>query len=74
MSDRSLCSVSVLQGALSVLLGVGCQGIGANHLRLEQVGCPAVAVYLGVDAVQVLGNADASTVQQELGQEVALCC
>lgn len=74
MSDRSLRGVSVLQGAISVLLGVGCLGIGVDHLRREQVGCPAVAVRLGVDAVQVLGDAEASTVQQELGQEVTLCC
>lgn len=76
MSDSSLCShiASVLKGTISLQLSVGHLGNGVNRLRGDQADHPAVAVRLGVDAVQVLGNSDASTVQQELRQEVALCC
>lgn len=75
MSDSSLRSrrASVLAGMISVLLSVGCRGNGVRYWRGDQVGRPVVAISLGVDAVQVLGNADTSTVQQELRQEVALC-
>lgn len=74
MSDSSLCGAgaSVLEGTVSVRLSVGWRGHGVDGWRGDQVDRPGVAVGLGVDAVQVLGDADASTVQQELRQEVAL--
>lgn len=75
MPDSSLCSCSapVLEGMISLLLSVGRRGNGVNHWWREQVGHPVVAISLGMDAVQVLGNTDASTVQQKLRQEVTLC-
>lgn len=74
MSDSLCsCSASVLKGMISLLLSVGRRGNGVDRWRRDQVGRPVVTISLGVDAVQVLGNADASTIQQELRQEVALC-
>lgn len=75
MSDSSLCSrsASVLKGMFPVLLSVGHRGDGVDHWLRDHVGRPVVAISLGVDAVQVLGNVDASTIQHELRQEVALC-
>lgn len=74
MSDDSLCSgsASVHEGTISVLLSVRHLGNGVDHWRRDQLGSPVVATSLGVDAVQVLGDADTSPVQQELRQEVAL--
>lgn len=58
---------------VSVLLSVGRRGNGVDHWLGDHVGHPVAAIGLSVEAVQVLGNVDASTIQQELRQEVALC-
>lgn len=63
---------SVLKGSVPVLLDVGHGGNGVDQWLRGRPDRPAAAVRLAVDAVQVLGNVDASSVQQELGQEVAL--
>lgn len=75
MPDSRLCgrSASVLKGMISVLLSVGRRGNGVDHRLGDHVGHPVAAIGLSVEAVQVLGNIDASTIQQELSQEVALC-
>lgn len=64
----------VLKGTIGVPLSAeswGKRRVGQRWAK--QAGCIAVAVSLGVNAVQVLGHADASSVQQILAQEVALC-
>lgn len=64
---------SFLKGSVPVLLAVGHGGNGVDQWLRGRLGRPAAAaVRLAVDAVQVLGNVDASSVQQELGQEVTL--
>lgn len=67
---------SVLKGSVPVLLAVGHGGNGVDQWLRGRLGRPAAAaaaaVRLAVDAVQVLGNVDASSVQQEPGQEVTL--
>lgn len=77
MSDSGFCnhSASVLNMMISVL-GVGHQGSGADWWwwRGDQVDCSVVTICLGVNAVQMLRDANASTIKQELRQVVALCC
>lgn len=64
----------VLKGTVSIPLSAGCRGKRrVGQRRVNQAGCVAVAVSLGVNAVQVLGHADGPSVEQILGQEVALC-
>lgn len=63
---------SVLEGSVPVLLAVGHGGNGVDQWLQGRLSRPAAAVGLAVDAVQVLGNVDSSSVQQELGQEVTL--
>lgn len=74
MTDSRLCSrsASIRKVMTSVLLSVGRRGNGVQH-RLRDQGHPVDAISLGVDVVQMLGHADTSTIQQELGQELALC-
>jgi len=75
LGERAAVSVSYgrLEGTASVLPAAVCRREDGADRRTGRVGRPAVAVHLGVDAVQVLRNADAPPVQQELGQEVILC-
>lgn len=71
VSDSGLHAHAIFKAKLPVLLSVrhGHHGLGhwpRDHERL------AAAVGLAVDAVQVLGDADATTVHQELRRQVAL--
>lgn len=66
-------SASVLEGTTSVPLGAGRGGNAVGHRRTDQVGRPVFTIRLCVDAVQVVRNAEAAAIQQELGQEVVLC-
>lgn len=76
---RQRAAVHVADGALggsgSAILLAG--GNGVDHrLRRRLRRHPAAtsgAVRLAVEVVQVLGDAEACSVQQELGQEVARC-
>lgn len=76
MSYDGLCShsASALKRTVSLQMSAGHLGNGIHWWWVDQAGHPAVAIRLGMDAVQVLGNSDTSAVQQELRQEVALCC
>lgn len=65
--------VSVLEGLIHVPLSARCRGHRVDRRRVNQAGWVLVTVRLGVNAVEVLRNTDASSVKEILGQEVALC-
>lgn len=70
--DGGLHGHSVLEAKLPVRRRVGHERAGSRHRLREQVCLGAEAVGLAVDAVQMLREADAAGIHQELRQEVAL--
>lgn len=72
MSDSGLRSNSVLKAKFPVVLSVGQGQAGFRHWPRNQVYLGPEAVGLAVDAVQVLREAEAAAIHQELRQEVAL--
>lgn len=72
MSDGGLQGHRVLKTKFPVLPSVGHGRAGFRHWLKEQVCLVAEAVGLAMDAVQVLRDADAASIHQELRQKVAL--
>lgn len=72
MSDGGLHGHSVIKARFPVLLSVRHGGDDFRHGPRKQVCLGAAAVGLAVDGVQVLGDADAAAIHQELRQEMAL--
>lgn len=72
VSDGGLHGHSLIKARFPILLSVWHGGEGFRHGPRNKVWLGAAAVGLTVDGVQVLGDADAATIHQELRQEMAL--